>query len=191
MSISFYYQQRKIEIFVDSGRLMRPIYTLEKNKFIGKELQDKIIVDDFQYMDLFTSFDKKKKNIDFKTYKIFNNEELYDKKNLSNSKFGPMEYIDTNETENALIALNFDELTKTSKNYSFVEIDPSLTLGVMGNQIIFPENNPPTRNAFSCGQTKQAVSLYHSNYQNRMDKTGIVLNYGQIPLIKSRYLEYY
>ena len=189
VSISFYYQQRKIEIFVDSGRLMRPIYTLEKNKFIGKELQDKIIVDDFQYMDLFTSFDKKKKNIDFKTYKIFNNDELYDKKNLSNSKFGPMEYIDTNETETALIALNFDELTKTSKNYSFVEIDPSLTLGVMGNQIIFPENNPPTRNAFSCGQTKQAVSLYHSNYQNRMDKTGIVLNYGQIPLIKSKYLD--
>ena len=46
----------------------------------------------------------------------------------------------------------------------------------MGNQIIFPENNPPTRNSFSCGQTKQAVSLYHTNYQNRMDKTGIVLN---------------
>lgn len=189
VSISFYYQQRKIEIFVDSGRLMRPIYSLENNKFISKDLQDKIMVDDFHYMDLFTSFDKKKKNIDFKTYEIFDVDDLYEKKNINNSKFGPVEYIDTNETETALIALNFDELTKTTKRYSFVEINPSLTLGVMGNQIIFPENNPPTRNSFSCGQTKQAVSLYHSNYQNRMDKTGIVLNYGQIPLIKSKYLD--
>jgi hypothetical protein len=46
------------------------------------------------------------------------------------------------------------------------------------------------RNAFSCGQSKQAVSVYHSNYQMRIDKMGVILNYGQIPLIKSRYLEY-
>ena len=52
----------------------------------------------------------------------------------------------------------------------------------MANQIIFPENNPYPRNAFSCGQAKQAVSMYHSNFNNRMDKTALVLNYGQIPL---------
>ena len=159
VSISFYYQHRKIEIFVDSGRLMRPLYYLENNKFISKELQDKILVDDFQYMDLFTSFEKKKILIDFKTYAIFNHSDLYERKIANSSKFGPIEYVDTNETETSLIALNFDELTKTTKKYSFVEIDPSLTLGVMGNQIIFPENNPPTRNAFSCGQTNKP-SLY-------------------------------
>ena len=31
--------------------------------------------------------------------------------------------------------------------------------------IIFPENNPATRNSFSCGQSKQACSAYHSNFQ--------------------------
>ena len=56
--------------------------------------------------------------------------------------------------------------------------------------IIYPENNPVTRNSFSCGQSKQAVSVYHSNYQMRIDKMGVILNYGQTPLIKSRYLEY-
>jgi len=61
----------------------------------------------------------------------------------------------------------------------------------MGNQIIFPENNQFPRDAFSCGQSKQAVSMYHSNYQTRIDKMGVVLNYGQTPLIKSRYLEYF
>ena len=71
-----------------------------------------------------------------------------------------------------------------------MEIDPSFILGVMGNQIIYPEHNPVTRNSFSCGQSKQAVSVYHSNYQMRIDKMGVILNYGQTPLIKSRYLEY-
>jgi DNA-directed RNA polymerase beta subunit len=100
-----------------------------------------------------------------------------------------IEYLDTNEEEAALIAVSIDDLKK-SRFYTHIEIDPSLLLGVMGNQIIYPENNPVTRNSFSCGQSKQAVSVYHSNFQMRMDKTGVLLNYGQIPLVKSRYMEY-
>ena len=60
----------------------------------------------------------------------------------------------------------------------------------MGNQIAFPDNNPLPRDVFACGQSKQAISLYHSNYQTRIDKMCVVLNYGQIPLIKSRYMNY-
>jgi hypothetical protein len=63
-------------------------------------------------------------------------------------------------------------------------------LGVMGNQVIFPENNQLPRDLFACGQARQAISLYHSNFQVRVDKTGIVLNNGQVPLVKSRYLKY-
>ena len=74
--------------------------------------------------------------------------------------------------------------------YTHLEIHGSLLLGVMGNQIIFPENNQLPRDLFACGQSKQAVSLYHSNYLSRIDKMGVVLNYGQIPLLKSRYLKY-
>ena len=71
-----------------------------------------------------------------------------------------------------------------------MEIHPSLILSIMANQIIFPENNPYPRDAFSCGQSKQGVSVYSSNYQIRLDKTSYVLNNGQIPLTKSRYLKY-
>jgi DNA-directed RNA polymerase beta subunit len=100
-----------------------------------------------------------------------------------------VDYLDTAEEESALIANNSDD-NKKNKFYTHVEIDPSLILGVMGNLIIYPEHNPVTRNSFSCGQSKQAVSMYHTNYQMRIDKMGVVLNYGQKPLIKSRYLEY-
>jgi hypothetical protein len=100
-----------------------------------------------------------------------------------------VDYVDTSEEETALIATSPEDIQK-SKWYTNMEIDPSLILGVMGNLVIYPENNPLPRNAFSCGQSKQAVSVYHSNYQMRIDKMGVILNYGQTPLIKSRYLEY-
>jgi DNA-directed RNA polymerase II subunit RPB2 len=100
-----------------------------------------------------------------------------------------VEYIDTNEQDVAYIAMSPEDITgKTT--HTHVEIHPSLMLGVMGNQIVFPENNQLPRDLFSCGQSKQAVSLYHSNYQTRIDKMGVVLNSGQIPLVKSRYTKY-
>ena len=80
-------------------------------------------------------------------------------------------------------------LSADGKQYTHVEIHPSLLMGVMGNQICFPENNPVARNVFGCGQAKQAASLYHSNYQVRIDKMAVVINNGEIPIVKSRYLD--
>ena len=80
-------------------------------------------------------------------------------------------------------------LSSDGKQYTHVEIHPSLLMGVMGNQICFPENNPVARNVFGCGQAKQAASIYHSNYQVRIDKMGVVINNGEVPIIKSRYLD--
>ena len=99
-----------------------------------------------------------------------------------------VEFIDTAEEENVLIALSEDQLG--SGRHAYLEVHGSLTLGVMGNQVVYPENNQLPRDLFACGQMKQAVSLYHSNYQVRIDKTGVVLNCGMLPLVRSRYLRY-
>ena len=100
-----------------------------------------------------------------------------------------VEYIDCTESNNSLISLNHLP-SYHDTNFTHVEIHPSLILGFMGLHIIFPEHNPLPRNAFSCGQSRQAVAVYNTNYQNRMDKMGVVLNYGQVPLIKSYYLHH-
>lgn len=97
-----------------------------------------------------------------------------------------IEYIDIMEEESALIAFKLSDVGKYSTH---IEIESSFILGVLGNSVIYPEHNPDTRNTFSCGQSKQAVSMYHTNYQMRLDKMSVVLQYGQTPLIKSRYLE--
>jgi len=199
-SISLDYQNNEIYIYTDSGRLTRPIYYLDNGKisFMREEIRKKINEKKFTWEQIVSGFKEKSiRSYSYKNNIIYDIEELYPSLNSLEEiqkefeiNKAVVDYIDTSEEEGLMIANNIDELKK-NKFYTNIEIDPSLILGFMGNLIIFPEHNPVTRNAFSCGQSKQAVSLYNSNYQMRIDKTGVVLNYGQIPLTKSRYLEYF
>jgi len=199
-SISFNFKSNEINIYTDAGRLTRPIYYIEDGKisFDRKNITELLETGNITWEQIISGFMKKSdENFKTKNNTIYELMKLYsdiggDKsvvlQRLESAK-SMVDYVDTAEEETALIASNENDLKK-SKWYTHMEIDPSLILGVMGNLIIYPENNPLPRDAFSCGQSKQAVSVYHSNYQMRIDKMGVVLNYGQIPLIKSRYLEY-
>jgi len=199
-SILFDYEHNEVQIYTDAGRLTRPIYYVD-NKKVSYEKQEAIdllnkgtitweqIISGIKEKSDAKFYTKKNKIYDLiNLYPDINREEKEVYKFLQKNS-ALVEYVDTAEEESALIAITSDDLKK-SKFYTHMEIDPSLILGVMGNQIIYPENNPVTRNSFSCGQSKQAVSVYHSNYQMRIDKMGVILNYGQIPLVKSRYMEY-
>jgi DNA-directed RNA polymerase II subunit RPB2 len=199
-SLSFDIEHNEVHIYIDAGRLTRPIYYIEREKVsfqsgvFMKMMNDNAI----SWEQVISGFMKKsdelfntKNNVIYELKQLYpdigsDKEEIFAK--LKNN-MAILDYVDTAEEETALIATNIDDLNK-NKHYTHLEIDPSLILGVMVNLVIYPEYNPITRSSFSCGQSKQAVSLYHSNYQMRIDKMGVVLNYGQIPLIKSRYLQY-
>ena len=188
-TISFNIQDNLIEIFCDSGRLTRPIFYMDNEMPSYHKVLDKLNQNKFTWNELLTGFIKK--NYEAINYtNIYKIEELYnDTVTLDNltKHQGILDFIDSSIMNTALININdFDNLAK----YTHIEIHPSLLLGVMGNQIIYPNQNPLSRDLFSCGQSKQAVSLYSSNYQFRTDKMGVVLNYGQIPIIKSKYLSY-
>lgn len=198
-SISWSIKEEIIYIYTDSGRLCRPIFFIENNipSYTKPEIKDKLLNNEFKFIDLLIGFNNTKidKDILINENKVLNIENLYNKKDIDKNDFfislgnlsGIIDYIDTAESETSLIAMDIDKINKFTTH---LEIHPSLCLGVMGNQIVFPENNQLPRDLFSCGQSKQGVSLYNSNYQNRIDKMGVVLNNGQIPLVKSRYLEY-
>lgn len=197
-SISFDYNN-EINIYTDGGRLCRPIYYIENGiPSYNNEVIELLKTNKITWENLISGWsDKKDKDFNTKKNKIYKLNELYENVDEDNYKLNDklikekaiIDYIDASEEETSYIATSIHDLTQ-NKYYTNLEIDPSLLLGVMGNLIIYPENNPLPRNSFSCGQSKQAVSIYHSNFQNRIDKMGVILNYGQIPLIKSRYLEY-
>jgi DNA-directed RNA polymerase II subunit RPB2 len=208
-SISFSFESNIIYIYTDGGRLTRPIFYREnsmnedgtinygKISYSHGSIKEIIESSKYDWTQVTTGFEKK----DDATFNVRNNI-LYDVNQLYpgynkledilaffSKNRAIVDYIDTAEQESALIANTLDNF-KSNKFYTHCEIDPSLIFGVMGNSITYPESNQFPRNCYSCGQSRQAVSVYHSNHQMRMDKMGVTLNYGQTPLIKSRYLTY-
>ena len=191
-SISFRIQNKEIVIYTDSGRLIRPVYYTSEGKpsfqrpSIGKHLNN--------WDELVAGFGEKNvRGFDYRQNLVFDPATLYANPTPEFLKANQclLDYIDVSEEETSLIAMSIDKLTLNKHNkYTHIEIDPSTILGLMGNCIIFPENNPLPRNNFSGSQSRQAVSIYHTNFQNRIDKMGVILNYGNIPLVKSRYLKY-
>lgn len=206
-SATFEIRQNTIYIYTDAGRLYRPIFY--KDEYSGKlsvestkAIAERIEKGDFTWLDLTTGFNRKRESAHFHP----NNTRFYSLPELYtgiDSETNPakidrflkdkavIEYLDPSETENTLIAFNRADWEKNPlkhKLYTHMEIHGSFLLGVAGNHIIFAENNPLPRDLFSCGQSRQACSIYHTNHQLRMDKTAVVLNYGQIPLVKSRYM---
>ena len=209
-SISFSYESNIVYLYTDSGRLTRPIFyrNLKKDDATGSlvygsisynhgKVKEQIESREYTWQQAVSGFEPKRdENFAVRNNILYDTNVLYpgfsslpDLLDMFEQKKGIIDYMDTSEEEGALIATNVDQI-KSNRFYTNVEIDPSLMFGVMGNSITYPEDNQLPRNVFSCGQSRQAVSVYHSNYQMRLDKMGVILNYGQTPLIKSRYLEY-
>jgi len=193
-SIEWDIRRKEILILTDGGRAMRPIFYMLAADIISwnrPEIVDKIMKKKITWKELIMGFSNKKQNISINNNKIFKYQEIFgvnENADMLKMNGNVIEYIDTQEEEGAFISIESNKIIPGKTTH--VEIHPSLILGIMANQIIFPENNPLPRDLFSCGQSKQAVSLYNTNYQNRIDKMGIILNYGQIPIVKSRYLKF-
>ena len=191
ISISFNIKDRYIFIYCDEGRLLRPLLYFSDNtlNYLNQpEIYQKIIYNDFTWNDCINSFkqDGDKFINDFidVSPEIINNKENYKLR-------GIIEFLDKSEEDSALVCMYANEIKKQIKyEYSHCEIHPSMIFGVMGHQVILPEHNQLPRNLFACGQAKQAVSLYHSNFPYRIDKMGVILNYGEIPLSKNRIYKY-
>ena len=184
-SIAWIISEREIKINTDSGRLCRPIFYINNNRtpsYVNYKPE-------MTWTDMITGKNSKPENYSINDY--YDIKTLYKGASLDvlSKNSSIIEFIDSDEANTLYIATE-RKMDYSVNRYTHVEIHPSLMLGVMGNQVVYPENNQLPRDLFFCGQAKQAVSLYHSNYQNRIDKMGIILNSGQVPLVKSRYLEY-
>jgi DNA-directed RNA polymerase beta subunit len=177
VSIYFNIKLNEILISTDAGRPCRPLFY---KMLDGKWSQEREFKDNINWFNYTKGF-KNEENELFKTQRkrmdLVNNGSI-------------VEFIDTMEGEGMLLGHSGKNIESFDKNVTHMEIHPSLILGIMANQIIFPEHNPYPRNAFACSQAKQGVSVFHSNYRNRVDKTALFLNYGQNPLTKSRYLKH-
>jgi DNA-directed RNA polymerase II subunit RPB2 len=103
---------------------------------------------------------------------------------------GWIEYLDVEEMENAMIAMNVKDLDNQMVRYTHCEIHPSLMMGICASTIPFSNHNQAPRVAYQSSMGKQAIGHYISNMDERMDAMGHVLMNPQKPLVASKLGKY-
>ena len=195
-SISWNIQTNEFHVFSDSGRIIRPIFTLKTDEKGNK--YNELISGDYKYLEswkkaihgyLYTI----NPNIDFTTPNYFKEELMELKKSNEDyvsfleKESAVIEYIDSIESENSLIA---KDIHTFENKHTHCEIHSSLILSAVSLNIPFPEHSQYPRNAFSCQQTKQAVGVYSSAYNTRFETFAHILYYPQRPIVTTRYKKY-
>jgi DNA-directed RNA polymerase II subunit RPB2 len=195
-SIYWDISKNEIYIFVDAGRLLRPVFVLKK---IGSKYTNELIEGDYSYAKNWTrlirgymyDIDPSLSIYDETYYR----DELQKIKNKYKTNYidylienqSVIEYIDSMETEGLLIA---KDIYSIDKAYTHSEIHSSLILGAVTLNIPFPEHSQYPRNVFSCKQTHAAVGMYSSAYNTRFDTFAHILNYSQKPVVTTRFKKY-
>jgi len=165
ISISWVVQEQEIRIHTEGGRISRPLFVVKNNRLT-------ITPDDFKE---FSNLNKEWQDLILE---------------------GKIEYLDVQEEDTSMIATYYEDLlankqdNQTYVHYTHCEIHPSMIFGAAAATIPFVENNQGIRIMYESAQKKQALSVYATNYRNRMDNPGQVLRFPQVPIVSTKLAKY-
>ena len=188
-SSGFSIPERKLFIYTDGGRPLRPLIICEPFGTAPK-------LEDFKgssWVNLITgSLIKPQVALESATFTdpLGDNPgatlEEYEERLLPHQ--GKIEYIDPYEHNELLIANQPEHIV--DKETTHMEVHPSAIMGLIASSIPFANHNQSPRNQLGSSQSKQGLSMYATNWKNRFDNTANVLAYGEAPLTRTIYQDY-
>ena len=179
ISISWNILERYINILTESGRCCRPLLIVGKNVPVSASWNELLIGDTVQ------------SDLDHKTFidpfEKFGSKDLSTILKKMEEKGGCIEYIDVEETNTILIAMDTNSVQKETTH---IELHPSTIFSVYTATIPLPNHNQAPRNIFSGAQGKQAIGVYATNFNNRIDTMCYLLHYPQRSLVATKYADF-
>lgn len=177
-------EERSVLISTDNGRICRPLIVVDRKKVFDmpSNQNDRSFEDNFiSPRDL-----SKEREILSKLGILFSAEDLRYRTFSDLLSSGMIEFLDTNEEKNSLIAL---KATDISRETTHLEISELAILGYVSSLVPFPHHNQSPRNTYQCAMGKQAIGHIATNVKKRFDSSILQLNYTQRPLVVSKIMD--
>jgi DNA-directed RNA polymerase II subunit RPB2 len=196
-SISWNIIDGEININTEAGRCCRPLYIIHEHKLLiqqkdieylkegkkhWKDLIKGLTRNDFEFTDC-TYYSPFK----MESFKNMGREDVW--KTLEKNQ-SCIEFIDVEESNTCMIAMNQTLLEDKLTKYTHMELHPSTIFAVLTTNIPFANHNQAPRNYFSGAQGKQAIGIYSTAFNHRMDTAAYVLHYPQRRIVNTKYMNY-